>query len=100
MVVEHVQRPGSRRTQVESNPNLLNVLGFFKAVRDAAPIVLIRAVEDVTLARPARVGPDIVVPGIFGYATFRTAATPRRPRVVPISLNVNPRPLARVDERW
>ena len=98
MVVEHVQRLGSRRTQVEGDSKLLNILGFLEVVRDAATVALIRAVEDVTLARPARVGPNIVVPGVFGYATFRDAATPGRPRVIAIRLGVDPGPLARVDE--
>ena len=97
MVVEHVQRPGSGCTKVEGNSNLLDVLGFFEVVRDAASVVPNRAVKDITLARPARVGPDIIVSGVLGYATVRAAATPRRPCVVPISFNVNPCPLAGVD---
>ena len=98
MVVEHVQRPGSRRPQVEGDSNLFNVLRFLEVVRDAASIVFVRAVEDVTLARPARVSPYIVVPGVLGYATLRAAATPRRPRVVSIGLDVDPGPLAGVDQ--
>ena len=76
VVVEHVQRSGSRRTQVEGDSNLLNVLGFLEVVRDAATVILIRAVEDIPLARPARVGPYIVIPSVFGYAAVRAAATP------------------------
>ena len=96
VVVEHVQRSGSRRTQVEGDSNLLNVLGFLEVVRDAATVVLVRAAENVSLARPARVGPDIVVPGVVRYATVRAAATPRRPCVVPIGLDVDPGTLARI----
>ena len=98
VVVEHVQRTGSGCTQMEGESNLLDVLGFLEVERDAATVVLIRAVEDITLAGPARVGPDIIVPGVFGYATFRAAATPRCPRVVSIGLDVDPGALACVEK--
>ena len=85
---------------MEGDSNLLNVLGFLEVVRDAATVVLVRAAENVSLARPARVGPDIVVPGVVRYATVRAAATPRRPRVVSICLDIHPGTLARIDKGW
>ena len=97
-VVEHVQRPGVLIPFVEGDAHPDNVLGFLEVVRDAAPIVLGIAVEDVSLARPARVRRTIIVPGVGWYAALWDASAARSPRVVSIGVYVDPVPVAGVDE--
>ena len=97
-VVEHVQRPGVLIPFVEGDAHPDNVLGFLEVVRDAAPIVLGIAVEDVSLARPARVRRTIIVPGVGWYAALWDASAARSPRVVSIGVYVDPGPVAGVDE--
>lgn len=75
-------------------------MGILEVVRNAASIFFIRTVEGITLAQPARVGADIVVPGVVWYTVARAAAIPRRPRDVPIGLYIDPGALACVDEGW
>ena len=62
---------------MESNTRADTDLWFLEGVRDAASIVLIRAVEDIALARPATARPYIVVPGVGGYAPVPAAAAAR-----------------------
>ena len=99
-VVKNVQCSCVLIPLVEGNTHPDNVLGFLEGVRDAASIVFIRAVKEITSARPTRVSPDVVVPGVGGYATVRAAAAARRPGVVPIGVDVDPSPLASVDEGY
>ena len=73
---------------------------LLEGVRDAAPVVLSRTAEDVSLARPARVRREIAVPCIIRYAAVRAAATAGSPRVVPIGVHVDPGPFTSVDECW
>ena len=97
-VAEYVQAPGSLGTPVEGDRDLFNVLRFLEGVPDAAPVVFIRAVEDFPLARPARVRPRFVVASVVGYAAAGAAAIAGRALVVPIGVNVDPRPHAGIDE--
>ena len=99
-VVVHVQRPGSRSTLVEGDAYPDDILGFIKVVVDPAPLVVIRAVEAISLARPAGVGFAIVVPSVLGYAAVRAASITGRPVVIPSSIDSDGRPLASIDEGW
>ena len=97
-IVEHVQRPGVLIVLVEGDAHPENVLGFLEVVRDAAPVVFGIAVEDVSLAGPARVCPEIVVSGVGRYASLWATSTARGPRVVSICVYVDPGCVAGVDE--
>ena len=99
-VVEHFECPGVLIPIMKGDAQPDNVLGFLEGVRDAAPVVLSIAVEDVSLARPARALPEIVVPCIGRYAAARAAAIAGSPRVVAIGVHVDPGPVASVDECW
>ena len=99
-VVEHVQGPGVLIPLVKGDAHPDNVLGFLEVIRDAASIVLSTTLEDVSLARPARVRPEIIVPGIRRHAALWATSTARGPRVVSIGVYVDPSPVAGVDEGW
>ena len=98
-VVENVKGPGVFVPLVEGDTHADKVLGYLEGISDAAPVVRIRAAEDVPLARPTRVCPDIVVAGVVGYAAFRAAATPGCTSVVTIGIYANPGPVTRLDQR-
>ena len=99
-VVEHVQRTGVLIPPVKGNSHRDNVLGFLEVVRDAAALIVIRAVEDIPSARPARVRQEIAIPGVGWHAAIRAAAIAGRPRVVPSGVHVDQGPVTRVDEGW
>lgn len=71
----HVQLPGVLIPLVEGNTHLNNVLRLLEVVRDAASLIGIRASEDIPLTRPARVGFEVVVSAVVGYAAVWAAAT-------------------------
>lgn len=73
-VVVDVQRVGPLIPLVEGDPHPDNILGLVEVVVDPAPLVVV--VEDVALARPARVGVATVVARVLGFAAVRGA--PRR----------------------
>ena len=88
----HVQLSGPLISLVEGDLHTDNVLGLLEVVRDAASI---------SLARPARVCLATAVSRVFGNAALRVAtAIIGITLVVPSGVNVNPGPLACIDESW
>lgn len=61
-------------------------------VGDAAALVVIRGTTTETFWG------ETVVPGFYGFSTFRAAALPRRSRVVPTGVHVDQGHFASVDE--
>lgn len=97
-VLVHVQRPDPLVSLVEENFDLDNILRLVEVVLDPAPVVV---VEDVSLARPARVDGDVLVSGVLGYAAVRAAAKfEHSVVVVTVSGHSDGRPDARVNEGW
>ena len=95
-VVVYVQRSGPRDALVKRNTHFDNVLRFVEVIFDPATP---GSVDDISLARPARVPPGAAVPSVFGYAPVWAAAISVRVfRVVTIGSNVDGGPFTRVDE--
>lgn len=93
-IVEHLQRPDALIPLVEGEAQPDNVLGYLERVCYAASIALTRAVDDIPVARPPRVGGNVVVPSVVRYTAVRAAAGARRPRVVRTGAHVDPGPVA------
>lgn len=66
------------RPLVERDSYADDVLGVFEVILDAASTV---SIDEVSLARPARVSIEVVVSSIVGRATVRAATITRRPLV-------------------
>ena len=97
-VVEQIKRSGVLVPLVEGDTQPKNVLSVLEVVRDAASIVVIRAVKNVSLAGPARRWQSTAVASIRRKAAGRAAAITGRPLVVPCGAHVDPGPLAGIDK--
>ena len=94
-VVEHVQCPRVLIPLVEGDTHPEDILEFLEVVGDAASAVVIRIVQDIPLARPARVPPEIDVPSVGRYAAVRATSIVGSPRIVPVGAHVDPGPHTR-----
>ena len=96
-VVVHVEDAGPDGSSVKCDIHRDNVLRFIEVVLDTTSPV---SVDQVTLARPARVPIETVVSSVFGPATVRAAARTRRPFVEPRGFHLDGCPFGRIDENW